>query len=189
MRRLATIVAVAALALTGTAATATQKTTGSFKKMPVPTQCTAQAFKVFSAKVWRLIYWERGTPKETTIKAQRRRLACAPPAHLKVMQKTWRRDKSAYNRHRKYMIGVQRWEPYVCNGEHYALPCAIVVCESGYYFGHHSGAYGILDSTWAYYAYPPIRASYPGAGTRREQAIVATRVLEDNGFGAWECPL
>lgn len=62
------------------------------------------------------------------------------------------------------------------------------MCESGYYFGHTSGAYGLLQSTWVYWG--GLRfAPFPGAGTPREQAIIATRVLEAVGFSAWECPL
>lgn len=171
--------------------------TGAFSKgkskPDLPAGCkalvTAKQFQPFSIKVWRLIYWERedGEPKPSTVKAQRHKLKCAAgPGHQEAMKKRWRKDKKAFYQHRAEVLLTISLEPYVCGDRRYALPCGITECESGFYFGHHSGAYGILDSTWNYYggqAYGP----YPGAASPRGQAIIARRVWNDYGEGAWEC--
>lgn len=153
-------------------------------------EVTAKSVERFSAKTWRLIAWERGKPPSRHVgEAHRRHVRCAAgPGHRRAIRHRWREDKRLYFEHRQSLLERERWEPYVCGGRHYALPCAVTECESGYYFGHHSGAYGILDSTWAYWGGGRF-APYPGAATPREQAIIARRVWEAVGPGAWECPL
>lgn len=104
------------------------------------------------------------------------------------MKRSWRKAKRAFYEHRKAMLETLRWEPYVCGDRRYALPCAVTECESGFYFGHHSGAYGLLDSTWVYWGGLKF-APYPGAASPREQAIIARTVWEAVGPEGWECPL
>lgn len=123
------------------------------------------------------------------IQAKRAKLKCAAgPGHRKAIDHRWAKDHRVFAHHRKAMLATIRWEPYVCGGRRYALPCAVTQCESGYYFGHHSGAYGLLDSTWDYWGGGRF-APYPGAATPREQAIVARTVWEAVGPSGWECPL
>ena len=152
-------------------------------------ETSASAFQEFSEQTWRLPAWERGKPPTRVIQAQRQKLRCAKgPGHLEAMKHRWRTDERIYYEHRHDMHERERYEPYVCGDRHYALPCAITECESGYYFGHHSGAYGLLDSTWSYWDGGRF-APYPGAATPREQAIVTRRVWEAVGPSGWECPL
>lgn len=160
---------------------------------PLPPGCeqgvTAGQVRAFETKVWRLVLWERGKPPERVREAHREHVLCAAgPGHRKAIRRSWRSAKKEFREHRKGKLETHRWEPYVCGGRHYALPCAVTECESGFYFGHHSGAYGILDSTWAYWGGGRF-APYPGAATPRQQAIVARRVWEAVGPSGWECPL
>jgi hypothetical protein len=149
-------------------------------------RCTVQDFRPFSAAVWDRDLWERGQPPARTIRAQRNRLGCAPPAHRQAMKRTWRAGKRAYFEFRAAMLFRQRYTPYACGSGWYALPCAVTECESGFYFGHHSGAYGLLDSTWV--AWNGGRfAPYPGAATPAQQAIIATEVWNDVGPSGWSC--
>jgi hypothetical protein len=104
------------------------------------------------------------------------------------MQRDWRKRKAAFFRWRTHMLETLRWEPHVCGNRRYALPCAVTECESGYDFGHHSGAYGLLDSTWNWWGGQRF-APYPGAATPRQQAIIARTVWESVGPSGWECPL
>lgn len=68
----------------------------------------------------------------------------------------------------------------------WALPVGITDCESGGYYGHHSGAYGFLDSTWSSRGggrYAP----YPGAASKREQDLMAHQLWVEVGGSGWEC--
>lgn len=149
---------------------------------------TAKQAAPFIERVWRLIRWEREKPKPSTVRAYRDRLKCAGPENRKALKHRWREAKRAFYAHRQAVLETIRWEPYICGSRRYALPCDVTECESGYYFGHHSGAYGLLDSTWFYWGGGRF-APYPGAATPREQAIIATRVYEAVGPSGWECPL
>ena len=160
---------------------------------PLPQGCeqgiTAAQVKPFARAVWNPDKWERGKPPENVLAAHRRHLRCAAgPGHRKAIKRFWRAEKREFGEHRRNMLERERYEPYVCGGRRFALPCAITECESGYYFGHHSGAYGLLDSTWVYWGGLEF-APYPGAATPRQQAIIATRVWEAVGPSGWECPL
>lgn len=150
---------------------------------------TAKAFEEFAEQTWRLPRWLRPRPRPLVIRAYQSKLQCAAgPGHRKAMKHQWREAKRAFYEHRRRKLATERWEPYVCGGRRFALPCAVTECESGYYFGHHSGAYGLLDSTWSYWGGGRF-APYPGAATPRQQAIVARRVWESVGPSGWECPL
>ena len=187
MKRIA-LAATVALALGCAFAPQIAVTQSQSKATPLPTACTAAAFKAFSKAVWRLGVWERGKPPAKVIAALRRRLGCAPGHHRVAMKERWRADKAAYFEHRARKLATMRWEPYICGDRRYALPCDVTECESGFYFGHTSGAYGLLQSTWEYWG--GLRfAPYPGGATPRQQAIIARTVWEAVGPGGWECPL
>jgi hypothetical protein len=70
---------------------------------PPPTRCTAAAFRPFAAKVW-AAPWQRGAPAPATIRAKRRRVACAPPGHRRAMVRTWERDRSRYYGRRRHCL-------------------------------------------------------------------------------------
>lgn len=94
MKRLA-LTAVVALAMAGIVATTAASESSS---QSIPPTCTAQTFRAFSAKVWDVEHWQRGKPGKNSpaIKAQRRRLKCAPPHHRVAMQRIWHRDQAAF---------------------------------------------------------------------------------------------
>lgn len=107
------VVLVLLIAVIGTEATTAMSDNSS--KQSTPKNCTIVAFRPFSSAVWRLTIWERGKPPQRVIRAQRKRLHCAPPAHRAAMQRTWRRDKTAYWHYRKRMLRQNinhQWAPH-----------------------------------------------------------------------------
>lgn len=142
----------------------------------------------FVDEVWSPDRWRRGDPPAKTTSAWRLRQHCLPPGWQRALRKRWRELQAAFFDRRRAELLTRQLEPYVCGDRRYALPCAVTECESGYYFGHTSGAYGLLQSTWEYWGGLAF-AGYPGAASPREQAIVATRVWEAVGPSGWECPL
>lgn len=103
--------------------------------------------------------------------------------HYQAVKKQSRR-KWRKRMERKAFLAEYR--PHSCPPGRLALPCYVARCESGYRWTIHSGMYGLLDSTWRYYA-PASWGPNAGAGTKDQQSIVATRVLHDAGPRAWEC--
>jgi hypothetical protein len=71
----------------------------------------------------------------------------------------------------------------------WAIPQAIVMCESGGNFGAVNpssgagGAYQILPSTWRLYG----GQGSPQGASPQEQSRIAARIWADSGAGAWEC--
>lgn len=160
----------------------------------VPRRCTIDAFRPFSADVWAPERWRRGAPPHKVIRGQRRRLRCASAHHRAAIQRTWQRDKSAYNDHRRAMLHRVRWTPYygctklgICGW--WAIPAYIVSCESGGDYGALNlssgagGAYQALPSTWAAYG----GEGAPHTAPKREQDRVARLIWLDVGEGAWAC--
>jgi hypothetical protein len=70
---------------------------------PVPDRCTAAAFRPFAAKVWSAS-WQRGAPAEKTIRAARRRIACAPPGHARAMRHVWSAERASYRVRRAHCL-------------------------------------------------------------------------------------
>lgn len=175
MKRIA-LAAVAVFALAGITATAASESTpeSTPRASPVPTRCQITPFRAFSGRVWRLEAWERGRPPERVLAAQRRRLSCAPPGHRKAMRRTWRRDKAAYFAHRRAMLWLEEFKPFVYpDGIRWAVPYPIAWCESGGdYFVGPSGAYGLI---------PP----FPQWMSPRRQDEVAHRLYVEQGEGPW----
>jgi septal ring factor EnvC (AmiA/AmiB activator) len=71
----------------------------------------------------------------------------------------------------------------------YAIPYAIVLCESGGNYGAYNpssgagGAYQILPSTWQAYG----GEGLPHQASRQEQDRIAAQIWADSGPGAWVC--
>lgn len=186
MKRLL-ILAVAAFAFAGTlAATASSNKSTVQQKQPIPIHCTAKAFQPFSADVWRLGAWERGKPPEKVLKAQRRRLACAPPAHRKAMKHRWREDQAAFFAHRKKMLRRQEHEEAL-NPPGIATLEAIAACESGgdptavsadgTYRGKYQFDYGTWESVGG--------TGDPAAAPEWEQDERAAELYRRSGSSPW----
>lgn len=159
MRGLATLVVLAAFT--------------SPTQHPVPVHCTAQAFRPFSAKVWDISRWQRAETTDATIRAERRRLSCAPADHRHAMKHIWRRDQRAFYDHRKRKLWRVRVTPFYYGGHYWAVPYPIALCESGGdYFVGPSGAYGLI---------PP----FPQWLSPREQDRIAHRLYLEQGEGPW----
>lgn len=178
MRRIAPVAAVA-LVLAGFWATAASPeenspTKSSAARKPVPTRCTIGPFRAFSAAVWALNAWERGLPPEKVLAALERRLACAPPGHRRAMVRTWERDRAAFYAHRKAMLWLEEFKPFIYpSGKRWAVPYPIAICESGEnYFVGPSGAYGLI---------PPFPQWLPP----KRQDEIAHRLYEEQGEGPW----
>ncbi len=185
MRRLA-ITAVVLVAFAGTlSTTAAQTTTGRTAFIPAPPpQCTAKAFRPFSAAVWDLDQWERGKPPRKTILAQRQRLRCAPsPSHRQAMRKTWGADKLRYGRYRALRLVA----PYPGGGTWWAIPYYIVYCESG-----TSGLWAAANPSGAVGPYQLLGwgAPYPAYTWREKMAnhrIAASVWAGGAGASNWAC--
>lgn len=181
MKRLA-LTAVAVFALAGfLTATATSENNNSTPKSnaapkPVPARCTVQAFRPLSKAIWRLRAWRRGNPPEKVIRAVRRRLRCAEGHgdHHVAMVRTWKRDRAAYFEHRRKMLWLEEFKPFVYpSGKRWSVPYPIALCESGEnYFVGPSGAYGLI---------PPFPQWLPP----RRQDEIAHRLYEEQGEGPW----
>jgi transglycosylase-like protein len=180
-----------ALAFAGSATTtALSEDTTHQKSTPIPPRCTAQAFESFSERVWRLDRWRRGKPRPKALQARRRRLSCARDAHRRAMKRTWARDRVRYGRYRVYRQvapypGPGSGPPSPADRRWWSVPWYVVCGESGGDFTINTdGAYQIIPSTWAAYGGLEF-APYPAAATPLEQHIVAARIREGAGLGAW----
>lgn len=172
---LAAVVAFACLSATATA-------------KPVPERCTAEAFRPFSAATWSKAHWEREQPPRRVIAAQRRKLACAPPAHRKAMKRTWRADRKAFSRHRNAQLFRVRVTPFYGGGNWWAIPYTMVICESSarYYITH--GAYSMTTPAWNLYNGPArTGAALAGEASERWQDVIAHEHWARYGEGGWEC--
>jgi hypothetical protein len=95
-------------------------------------------------------------------------------------QRAARKQRAKHARQLKHVL------PYEGGGRRWALPYNVVVCESGASFSPHSGAYGIIDSTWVSFGgtrYAP----YPGAATPWQQSVITAKVRDFAGPSGWSC--
>lgn len=134
MKRFVALATVAVFAfalasvLTATAASEDNSNSKSTPHAKPAFACTAQGFRPFSEKVWRLKAWERGKPKESTIAAKGKRLHCAASnSHRKAMENQWAHDKARFLRY----AALRHVAPYPGEGTWWAIPYVIVTCESG----------------------------------------------------------
>ncbi len=149
-------------------------------------------FRDFSAETWRLAAWQRGKPAPGVIRTQRLALACGEDEIGRI----WRSDRTRFFEHRQKMLFRQRVTPhYGCTTlggcRWWALPAYIVDCESGGDYTPanglaYGGAYGLLPSTWQHYGGARWAAQANFAPTHA-QDIVASRVWDSVGAGAWSC--
>jgi hypothetical protein len=182
MKHLTAVLVVAAvIALTGITSAAGDGPTHPIHH-PLPRTCTAQAFKPFSAAVWSPKAWERGNPPPNVLEALRKREACAPGPHRKVMKLTWAKDRSEYFAHRHHMKWLAKYRHYEYpDGSHWAVPYPIAWCESGGdYYASSAGAYGEI---------PPLPQYQPP----KVQDEIAVRLFHESGEEPWapyegECP-
>lgn len=126
--------AATVLALFPSSGTATAALDYKPKATPIPAHCTAERFKAFSGRVWRLNRWNRGRPRAKAIRAFRRRLACARGyrGHHLAIQKTWRQDKRVFYEYRDRMLSD--WcspNPHPEGGGCWVIPAWCVSKESG----------------------------------------------------------
>lgn len=193
MKRVAiTAVAVVAvpLALTATASiSATPNVVAQPQQQHVapPAQCTAKAFRPFSAKVWNLVLWERGKPPARVIEAQRRRLACAGPGNLKAMQHRWRKDQDAFFDYRAGKLAARNAIQSVIDSVGMGTLESIAACESGgdptavspdgTYRGKYQFDYGTWESVGGY--------GDPAAASEREQDYRAALLYLSRGPSPW----
>jgi hypothetical protein len=152
---------------------------------------TAPAFETFAQKTWKKSRWERQRPKALTIAAAHHRFACAAGAgNRKAMKRSWALYRRIFYKHRRGELWRSRVTPFEGGGQHWAIPYAIVVCESGVRGYVPSGYYGILFSgsvpTWQSFSDPGFAPS-PGQASKREQDIVAHRLYVAYGLQPWEC--
>lgn len=185
MRRTA-LVATAAISLAGIWAAAANSETNSTKQItphthsPPPRHCTIAGFRPFSASVWRLGAWKRGRPPAKVLRARTAAYACAALAHRRAMKRTWQRDARRYFAHRKSMLWIVKYKPYVYpDGKRWAAPYPIAWCESGgHYYANDqgplpSGAYGEI---------PP----YPQYQPAKVQDEVAYQLMQEGKeYSAW----
>ena len=90
-------------------------------------QVTAKQSRAFVQRVWDRSRWGRGSPHPAALKAWRHKLKCAGPANRVAMHRYWQRQRRRYGRYRALRLIA----PYPGNGEWWAIPYAIVYCESG----------------------------------------------------------
>jgi hypothetical protein len=116
---------------------------------------TVQQASVFIERTWRLIRWKREKPKPSTVRAYRNKLRCAGRGNRGALKHRWRSAKRAFYQHRHQMRELIALTPYDCGSAgRFAIPCAVVACESGYSWGAvnpTSGArtaYQFLPSTY-----------------------------------------
>lgn len=129
---------------------------------------TAEAFREFSERTWRLPAWERGKPPKRVIRAQRGKLKCAAgPGHRKAIKRTWRGDRREFREHRRRKLAQRerlRYLPYACGGGvRSAIDCSVMWCESGgsYTAENPSGAYGkyqLMPEWWSHLGRKPAPA-------------------------------
>lgn len=147
----------------------------------------------FIGQVWDESRWRRGDPPPTTIRAWRLHLHCLPPGSQRALRRRWRELQAEFFNRRRAELWRERVTPYwgctsIGGCGWWALPVAVIDCESGGYYGHHSGAYGFLDSTWI--ARGGLQyAPFPGAASERDQDLMAHQLWLDVGPSGWECPL
>jgi len=144
---------------------------------------TAEAFREFSERTWRLPAWERSRPPERVIRAQRGKLKCAAgPGHRKAMRKRWAKDHRAFARHR----GVKLEERRRVEALRATLE-AIAACESGgdptavSANGSYRGKYQFDYSTWASVG----GSGDPAAAPESEQDYRAALLYESRGAQPW----
>ena len=115
-----------------------------------------------------------------TASTRRTRLDAGAPVGLPI-----NRDRRAWERvsERQAQSEVQQWF-----GD-WAIPAAIVMCESGGDFtavnpsSGAGGAYQILPSTWELYG----GHGLPQDASPAEQSRIAAMIWADSGASAWEC--
>ena len=149
--------------------------------------------------MWRLVYWQRGQPKPTTVRVYRKRLKCAVgPENRKAIWKRWRKAQRAFFKHRREQLAERRellrLKPFVGGGKRWPIPYSIVACESGGNYRARNavstagGAFQIIDSTWYAYGGARYADSHPAAvAPPAEQDRVAAAIWADVGSSAWVC--
>lgn len=146
---------------------------------------TVQLAGPFIEKIWRLIYWDRGRPKLTTIRAFRKKLRCAGSGNRKAMKHRWREARRAFYRHRRHKIGEREYLDAI-TPPGAAVLAAIRSCESGgdYSTNTHNGFWGGYQfdlGTWASVG----GSGLPSEASPREQDERAARLYRERGSSPW----
>jgi len=105
------------------------------------------------------------------------------------LRKRWRELQAAFFERRRTELWRRRVTPfYGCTSiggcGWWALPVALVDCESGGNYLFPYGAYSILDPAWRDWGG---QTAHAGEASKREQDLVAHRGWLLYGEGAWEC--
>lgn len=145
---------------------------------------TAPAFETFAQNTWRKSRWERQRPKALTIAAAHRRIKCARGGERQEMKRSWALYRRIFYKHRRHELWRSRVTPYCEGARCYALPVALVICESGGNYDFPYGAYSILDPAWRAWGG---RTAHAGEATKREQDRVAHHGFSRYGEAPWEC--
>jgi len=126
--------------------------------------------------------WRRLKPKPATTAAERHALQCAAgPGHRKKIWRTWKRERLRFGRYRE----LRQIAPYPGGGTYWAVPYAIVFCESrGLWSAYNpsgaAGPYQLLGHG----------APYPADTWREKMAnhrIAAELYAGGAGASAWVC--
>lgn len=104
------------------------------------------------------------------------------------MRHIWRRDQRRYFEHRRAELRRIRitpfygCTPYGCGW--FALPVALVICESSGNYNYPYGAYSILDPAWQEWGG---QTAHAGEASKHEQDRVAHYGYSHYGESPWEC--
>jgi hypothetical protein len=149
-------------------------------------ETSVKAEAPFVEKVWRLILWERGKPKLTTVLAYRDKLRCAGPGNRKALKRRWRSSKRAFREHRKLKLEQRRYLEAITPPGADVL-ATIAACESGGNpaavspSGAYRGKYQFDYRTWASVG----GSGDPAAAPEREQDERAAQLYRERGSSPW----
>jgi hypothetical protein len=100
------------------------------------------------------------------------------------MKHRWQAAQGVYFAHRHAERVRRAITPFYGGGHWWALPYALVICESGGIYTQTYGAYSILDPAW--YSWGG-RTAHAGEASPTEQDRVAHYGYSRYGEGPWEC--
>lgn len=146
--------------------------------LPCGHPVTAKSSRPFENRVWDTRRWERGSPGSPALRAWHRKLGCAGPHNRRTMVIDWQRAKLRYGRYRAY----RRIAPYPGGGQFWAVPYAIVYCESrGLWTAYNpSGAEGPYQLLGHGAPYPAVTWQEKMANHR-----IAGQLYREEGTAPW----
>lgn len=147
-------------------------------------ETSAKAEAPFVEKVWRLILWQRGKPKLTTVRAYRDKLRCAGPGNRKALKRRWRLSRRTFFKYRHKML--YDWcspHPHPEGNGCWVIPAWCVSNESGERWTAHN------PTSPARGPYQLLSHGEPWPVTTRAQALehhrIAAALYAAGGLGPW----